>query len=230
MKKLTIVIADDNHVMRAALASYLQQRPEVAAVVEVAESGQPILDAQQKNDADLLIIEPMMSGFAERQVEEMKALHEAIGPVPILVLSAASRREIVLGMLKAGVSGYVMKDDDPDQLLRAIRAVTSGEDWVSPQVAGKLVATVRAGESPPRTLLTDRELEVLEKMAHGHTNDEIAKELHISENTVKNHVSHIFSKLEVETRVDAVLYALRHGLASVVAPKERKEDRDQDLS
>jgi DNA-binding NarL/FixJ family response regulator len=132
----------------------------------------------------------------------------------ILVLSAYDRREYVVGLLKAGAAGYVLKDDVSEMLLRAIRTVASGGQWVSPRVANLLVESVRNHERVPSSLLTDREIDVLRAMARGFTNKKIGEELFITEQTVKNHVSSIFGKLGVETRVEAVLYALRHGLAS----------------
>ena len=131
--------------------------------------------------------------------------------VRILVLSAYKRKEYVVGLLGAGAIGYVLKDDPPESLAQAVRAVFQGRPWLSPRVAQVLVRSASATDQAPRDELTEREVEVLRWMASGLKNDRIAETLCISEQTVKNHVRSIYSKLGVETRVEAVLYAIGHG-------------------
>lgn len=139
----------------------------------------------------------------------------------MLILSAYGHREYVMGLLNAGALGYVHKGDSPHMLLNAIRAVAGGSKWISPTVAGVLLDSVRKRqEKESDTALTPRQLEVLQAMARGLTNDQIADELFIAEQTVKNHIRNILRKLGVETRVEAVLYALRHDLASLEDSKE----------
>jgi NarL family two-component system response regulator LiaR len=145
-------------------------------------------------------------------IGDVRALTEAHPQLRILILSAYARREYVLGLLKAGALGYVHKGDSPEMLLSAIKTVSAGNDWISPRVANVLLEAMRGHEGRPEFTLTPRELDVLRAMATGVTNKEIADTLFISEQTVKNHASNIFAKLGVETRVEAVLYALRHGL------------------
>ena len=126
------------------------------------------------------------------------------------MLSAYDRREYVVGMVRAGVDGYLLKHNSPETLLRAVRAVAQGEEWISPRVAEILMKAVRGYEENPAEKLSKRESEVLQLMAAGYRNDEIALRLVITSQTVKNHVRKIFQKLGVETRVEAVLYALHH--------------------
>jgi DNA-binding NarL/FixJ family response regulator len=136
------------------------------------------------------------------------------------VLSAFNLPEYVVGLLKAGANGYVLKDDPTNLLLRAIRVVDKGEEWVSPRATTILIESMRTVTPHIADKLTKRELDVIHLMARGRRNEEIATELVVTEQTVKNHVTNIFRKLAVETRVEAVLYALSAGLVSLDTIKE----------
>jgi DNA-binding NarL/FixJ family response regulator len=138
----------------------------------------------------------------------------------VLVLSAFNLPEYVVGLLKAGANGYVLKDDPTNLLLRAIRVVDKGEEWVSPRATTILIESMRTVTPHIADKLTKRELDVIHLMARGRRNEEIATELVVTEQTVKNHVTNIFRKLAVETRVEAVLYALSAGLVSLDTIKE----------
>jgi DNA-binding NarL/FixJ family response regulator len=161
---------------------------------------------------DLMLLDAHMPGH--KVVESARKLRETYPEMHILVLSAYDRREYVVGLLQAGAAGYVLKDDSPDMLMRAVRAVIKGEEWVSPRVAKVLVKSVRNWDERPADRLTDRELEVLALMAAGCKNEEIATQLVITVQTVKNHVTSIFRRLGVESRVEAVLYAINHGMVN----------------
>lgn len=209
---IRIALAEDHHVVRTAVASLLSRHAEFEVVGEIAEGGAQLLDAINSLQPDLLLLDAHMPGHdVVQDVNKLLQLHPSL---KILVLSAYDRREYVLGLLKAGALGYVLKDDSSQMLLSAIRAVARGGEWVSPQVANVLLESVRHQEQSPSAGLTPRELEVLQALASGAANSKIAEQLFITEQTVKNHVSNIFKKLGVETRVEAVLYALRHGLAT----------------
>jgi DNA-binding NarL/FixJ family response regulator len=136
------------------------------------------------------------------------------------VLTAYNRREYVVGLVRSGAAGYVLKGDSPEMLLRAIQSVAEGGEWISPSVANLLVGYARDEEGDPAVSLSERERDVLRAMARGLTNARIADELYITEQTVKNHVSSIFTKLGVSTRVEAVLYALNNGLALPEGPDQ----------
>ena len=211
---IRIIIAEDHNVVRTAVASYLSRRGDIEVVGEVAEGGPPLFAAVEELKPDLLLLDAHMPGHEVDVIESARQLRTRFPELTILVLSAYDRREYVVGLLKAGAAGYVLKDDSSEMLLRAIRTVVNGGEWVSPRVANVLVDSVRNKEQEPAAVLSKREIDVLRVMARGYTNSKIAEELFITEQTVKNHVSSIFSKLGVETRVEAVLYALRHGLAS----------------
>ena len=214
---IEILLAEDHNVVRTAVASYLARRVDIEVVGEVAEGGATLFESVATLKPDVLLLDAHMPGHEVDAIESARQLREKHPELKILVLSAYNQREYVVGLLKAGAAGYILKDDSPEMLLRAIRAVANGNEWVSPRVSNILIGSVRNGEKEPSTLLSKREIDVLRTMARGYTNNRIAEELFITEQTVKNHVSSIFSKLGVETRVEAVLYAIRHGLASAEA-------------
>jgi DNA-binding NarL/FixJ family response regulator len=211
MNKIRVLLAEDHHVVRAAVAALLSKEPDMEVVGEVAD-GRTLLGMVERHRPDLVLMDVQMPHH--RPVEATKTLHEQYPEVKILVLSVYDLPEYVVGLLKAGADGYVLKDDPSEMLVRAVRGVVSGEDWVSPRVAKILVESVRQHDHDAAAALTERETEVLTLMARGQTNTEIAEQLVISEHTVKNHVTSVFRKLNVETRVEAVLYAISIGLVS----------------
>ncbi len=210
MNMIRVVLAEDHHVVRAAVAEFLNKEPDMQVVGQVAEGGLVLLDAVSKWQPDVLVLDAHMPGH--RIVETAQILHVRFPDVHILVLSAYDRQEYIEGLLKVGAVGYVLKDDSPDTLPQAVRAAAKGQQWLSPKVAAVLLRNVRHESELDALGLTPREQEILKLMAAGCRNDEIATRLVISQQTVKNHVRNIYGKLGVETRVEAVLYALNHNL------------------
>jgi DNA-binding NarL/FixJ family response regulator len=206
-KKIRIVLAEDHHVVRAAVASFLGRELDFVIVAEVDEAAK-LPSTLAATRPDVLILDAHMPGH--RVIETARAVRRDHPSVRILVLSAYKRREYVVGLIEAGAYGYVLKDDPPESLLGAVRAVFAGKRWLSPGIAEVLAKSALRGV---REELTERESEVLRLMATGCRNERIAESLRISEQTVKNHIRNIFGKLGVETRVEAVLYALSEGLA-----------------
>jgi DNA-binding NarL/FixJ family response regulator len=211
VKKIRVLLVEDHHVVRAAVAAFLSREEDLEIVGEVARAVD-LPSTVHRLRPDLLLLDAHMPGH--KVVESARELREAYPDMHILVLSAYDRREYVVGLLQAGAAGYVLKDDSPDMLIRAVRAVCNGEEWVSPRVARVLVKSVRNWDQRPSDKLTDREMEVLRLMAEGYKNEEIAAELVITTQTVKNHVTSIFRRLGVESRVEAVLYAINHGMVN----------------
>lgn len=209
MNNIRVVLAEDHHVVRAAVATFLTKEPDIEVVGEVAE-GSALMDVVERLQPDILVLDAHMPGH--RVVQSAKTLQASCPDVKVLVLSAYNRREYVVGLLSAGAAGYVLKDDPPEMLVRAVRKVAAGGEWISPRVAKVLVKSVRHEDKSASSTLTDREMEVLELMARGHKNEEIAEKLVITTQTVKNHVRSIFRKLGVKTRVEAVLYAINNKL------------------
>lgn len=210
---IRIVLADDHAVVRKAVASYLARQPDLEVVGEVGEAGPPLVNALTEFHPEVLLLDANMPGHEINVIETVRTLRHDLPDLRILVLTAHDRREYVVGLIRSGAAGYVLKGDSPDMLMHAIRIVANGGEWISPSVANLLVEHARNDNSSPADMLSDRERDVLRAMARGLTNAKIAEELFITEQTVKNHVSSIFGKLGVNTRVEAVLYALYHGLA-----------------
>lgn len=209
MSRIRVVLAEDHHVVRAAVAAFLTNETDIDVVGEVADAT-ALIDLIEKLKPDVLLLDAHMPGH--KVIETTRALRARYPEVRVLVLSAYDRSEYVVGLLGAGASGYVLKDDPAAALVQAIRTVARGERWLSPRVTEVLVRAADKAADVPTTDLTEREKEVLRLMADGLRNDQIATALNITEQTVKNHVRSIFRKLDVATRVEAVLYAFRQGL------------------
>ena len=205
---IRVLIAEDHHVVREAIAAHLARQPDIQVVGQVADGGE-LMAAVEAARPDVLLLDVKMPGLNAPQAT--RALISAHPDLKILVLSAHKREAYVLGLLRAGASGYMVKDDPPETLALAVRAVARGEVWLSPQVAG-MVVEQGEGEEPP---LSPREMEVLRLLARGYSNAQIADELGITERTVKNHAGRIYGKLGVGSRMEAVLHAVRRGWVEV---------------
>lgn len=210
MAVIRVVLAEDHHVVRAAIASLLAKEGDIAVVGQVAETT-ALASMIETLKPDVLVLDAHMPGH--KVIESARGLRTSHSAVRILVLSAYNRREYVVGMLEAGAAGYVLKDDPPETLAAAVRAVADGKQWLSPRVTQLLVTSAARRDTRYVEDLTEREREVLRLMAAGRRNERIAEDLDITEQTVKNHVRSIFGKLGVQTRVEAVLYAIAQGWA-----------------
>jgi DNA-binding NarL/FixJ family response regulator len=211
MGTIRVVLAEDHHVVRAAIASLLAKEGDIEVVGQVAEAT-ALAAAVEAFAPHVLVLDAHMPG--PRVIDSARELRKDHSEVRILVLSAYNRREYVVGMLGAGAAGYVLKDDPPEALVAAVRAVAGGRQWLSPRVTQLLIKSASGKDSRLVEELTEREMEVLRLMAAGQRNERIADALDITEQTVKNHVRSIFGKLGVATRVEAVLYAISQGWAS----------------
>ncbi|MBK8901664.1 MAG: response regulator transcription factor [Anaerolineaceae bacterium] len=209
IKRIRVVLAEDHHVVRSAFAALLSKEADIEVVGEVADTA-VLLDTVAKLKPDVLILDAHMPGG--KVITTARKLREEQPRVRVLVLSGYERNEYIVGLVRAGVAGYVLKHDSTEMLTQAVRAVARGEEWLSPRVADILMKAMRSYEDRPAAKLTGREVEVLKLMAQGRKNGEIAEDLVITTSTVKNHVRRIFRKLDVDTRVDAVLYAIEHEL------------------
>lgn len=218
MQKIRVVMAEDHHVVRRAVADFLTKEPDIEVVGEVAETT-TLPDTVSRLKPNLLLLDANMPG--PNVIEITKTLRAQHPDVYILVLSAYDRREHVVGLLRAGASGYVLKDDEPEELVEAVRMVAQGEEWLSSRVTRILLRSMRDEGIGHAIKLTRRERDVLELMVTGATNDEIAATLTITTNTVKNHVRSIFRKMDVKSRTEAVVYAINHHL--VEAPATTQE-------
>jgi len=211
MPLIRVLIAEDDQVMRAAIATLLTQESDLEVVGQVSQPGE-MIEALGKLQPDVLLLvlsTDLPSQDTLQTLQTIQAQHSKPG---VVALSNSELKTCVIGLLEAGAVGCVLKTDPPEMLVRAIRAVAQGEHWLSPRVTEILVKAAGRRQDKPRGHLTERELEVLRLMAVGYRNSQIAELLHVTEQTIKNHIGSIYSKLSVKTRVKAVLYAINQGL------------------
>lgn len=217
---IRVLIVDDHTIVRKGIEALLATE-EGIEVVGGAEDGEEALKQIRILHPDVILLDllmPKMDGFeVTRQViaEDPRAR--------ILILTSFAADEKIFPAIKAGALGYLLKDTGPEALVRAIGQVYRGESSLSPLVARRVLQELSHPSNRPPTSdpLTERELEVLQVVAKGKSNQEIASELVISEATVRTHVSNILGKLHLASRTQAALYALREGLASLDATDER---------
>jgi NarL family two-component system response regulator LiaR len=211
---IRILIADDHTVVREGIKALLATQPGFETVGEARDGPEAVAKARLlKPDVILMdLVMPRKGGI--EAIQEIKAQHPA---VRILVFTSFADDELVFPAIKMGASGYILKDADPDELFRAIEGVHRGEAFLHPTIATKLVRELSQPPTHPLTEdpLTEREMEVLKLVAHGLSNQEIARSLVVTEPTVRTHVSSILSKLHLANRTQAALYALREGLADL---------------
>ncbi|NJD64364.1 MAG: response regulator transcription factor [Chloroflexi bacterium] len=214
MSPIRVLVVDDQALVRAGFRMILEAEPDVEVVAEAAD-GVEALAAVQLHEPDVVLMDvrmPNMDGIAAaRQILDDGS------SAKVVMLTTFDVDEYVYEALRAGASGFLLKDVPPERLVAGIRAVASGESLLAPSVTRRLIETY-VRRQPARALppgikeLTAREREVLELMAHGLSNGEIAEAFVVSETTVKTHVAHILGKLDLRDRVQAVVFAYECGL------------------
>lgn len=210
---IRILIADDHAVVRQGLRMFLALDSELDVIGE-ATNGLQALQMAHKLKPDVILMDllmPEMDG-----VSATTAVRRELPDIEVIALTSVLEDSAVIGAIRAGAIGYLLKDTESDDLIRAIKAAAAGQVQLSPKAAARLMREVRAPESPEA--LTERETDVLRLLAEGKANKEIAQALTIGEKTVKTHVSSILGKLNVTSRTQAALYAVRIGL--VPSPTE----------
>ncbi|PHB85095.1 DNA-binding response regulator [Bacillus wiedmannii] len=208
--KIKLLLVEDHHIVRRGLVFFLKTREEFEIVGE-AENGEEALTFIQTERPDVVLMDlsmPKMDG-----IEATKRIKQYDKTIKILILSSFSEQDYVLPALEAGAEGYQLKEVQPEQLVASIIAVHEGNANFHPKVTPALFgrSAVKKEKENPFSMLTKREQEVLREIAKGRSNKEIAAELHITEQTVKTHVSNVLAKLEVDDRTQAALYAVKHG-------------------
>jgi DNA-binding NarL/FixJ family response regulator len=210
---IRVLVADDQSMVRAGFRMLLSEEEDIEVVAE-ASNGLEAVDKAARFDPTVVLMDirmPELDGLkATRRILETNA------DARILILTTFDLDEYVYEALKAGASGFVLKDDPPEQLLAAIRTVAAGDALLSPTITKRVIAqfTRIPRPEPPAELdeLTDREREILRLIASGLSNAEIGQELHISETTVKTHVTHVLQKLNLRDRVQAVVLVHQTGM------------------
>ena len=210
-----IVIADDHMVLREAMRVMLEMEPEFKVVGEAANGEQALALAKQL-EPDLVLMDIRMEGMDG--VEATRHLRQSHPDIGVLILTGFGDDEVLLSAVEAGAQGFLLKDASADEVKGAILRVVQGESHMTPSLLRKLLDELAQRQRKPvpaHSELTPREKEVLMALGRGLSNEEIAKELVISEKTVKTHLGSIFGKLQVEGRAQAMLYAIREGLVEV---------------
>ncbi len=217
MSRIRVTVVDDHPLYRKGLMAALNSHSSRVEVVGEAEEGAEALLKIGQSAPDVVLMDIRMRGMDG--IEATKRIKERYPGVQVIALSAHDDDGYVLEMLKAGAAGYPLKDADGSTIVRSIEAVHRGEAEMHPSVARKVIQNfaelARHRDLRPRQAfdgLSEREVEVLELLARGKTNREIASLLCISERTVDNHVRNIYSKLNISDRSQAILYAIRKGL------------------
>jgi two-component system NarL family response regulator len=208
-----VLLVDDNDLFRRGLRTLLVD--EKVDVVGEARTGAEALAEVGTAVPDVVVMDLNMPGMSG--VEAIRQMAAVAPMTRVLVLTASHEDVDVIDAVMSGACGYLVKDSSIDELLAGIRAAANGESLISPAIAAKVLQRLRAGPSPPEdstlAVLTDREMQVLRLLANGFDNAQIAAELHISPKTVKNHISNILMKLQIENRIQAAVLAVRSGLA-----------------
>jgi DNA-binding NarL/FixJ family response regulator len=209
---IRVALADDQALVRAGFRMIVEAQPDMQIAGEAGD-GQEAIDLVRREKPDVVLMDirmPRMDGLA--------ATREVASTTRVVILTTYELDEYVFDALAAGASGFLLKAAPPEDLVRAIREVASGDALLAPSVTRRLIEEFAKRPEPsnrkPKQLetLTQREVEVLREVARGLTNGEIAKKLHVSETTIKTHVAHLLDKLDLRDRVQAVILAYEAGL------------------
>ena len=214
VETIRVLIVDDHAIVRKGIRALLATESDIQVIGEASDGAEAIALAQALHPDVILmdLVMPKMDG-----IEATRRITASQSGVRVLVLTSFAADDKVFPAIKAGALGYLLKDTGPDDLLRAVHQVHLGQPTLEPSIARKVLSELAHPPQEPLTPdpLTERELDVLRRVAQGNSNKEIAEQLDIAEMTVRAHVSNILGKLHLASRTQAALYALRKGLASL---------------
>jgi DNA-binding NarL/FixJ family response regulator len=210
---LRVMLVDDHDLFRTGLRNLLEEQG--VHIVAEASEGATALTLVRELAPDVVVMDLNMPGM--NGIEATREIARLAPLTRVVVLTISDQDGDVMDAILAGACGYLLKDSSIQDLMQGIRAASVGEALISPHIASKVLQRIRAtgiqkDAAVPRPELSDRETEVLRLIANGKDNSEIARELHISPKTVKNHISNILMKLQIENRIQAAVYAVRRGL------------------
>jgi DNA-binding NarL/FixJ family response regulator len=212
-REIRVLIADDHGIVREGLRAVLGAEPDIEVVGEAA-TGKEVVERAAKLRPDVILMDIQMPGI--NGIEATRRILEANPHVGVVVLTMFEDDDSVFSAMRAGARGYVLKGADPSEILKVLRAVGDGEAHFGPEIARRLMDFFSAPKPlpPAETFpeLTSREVEILDLIAQGHSNAKIAARLFVSPKTVANHLSHIFTKLQVADRAHAIIRAREAGL------------------
>jgi DNA-binding NarL/FixJ family response regulator len=210
---MKVIICDDQAIIRDGLELLLKLEKDVE-VVGLAQDGAEAVELVNSKTPDLILMDLKMPGM--NGVEATRQIRTRHPEIKVLVLTTYDDDEWVFDAIRAGASGYLLKDTPREKVIEAIQGTVAGDSFVDPAVTGKLLAQVASKQEQPTSVitsqLTDREVDVLRLIARGLNNATIAEQLHLSEGTVRNHVSAIFTKLDLTDRTQAAILAIKHGM------------------
>jgi two-component system, NarL family, response regulator LiaR len=212
MSQIRVALVDDHRVVQTGLRSYLESFPDLE-VIGAAANGEEALGRLEGWLPDVVVMDLHMPGGIDG-IEATRRVRALSPHTQVVVLTAHTDEARVVAALRAGAIGYVRKDSDPEVLIAAVRGAARGQSVLDPAVAGSVLQDLVRG-GPLAEELSEREREVLAQLAHGRTNREIAQALHVGEETIKTHVGNILSKLQLNHRTQAVIYALKRGVVSL---------------
>ena len=213
-RAIRVLIVDDHDLFRTGLRNLLEEQG--VEIVGEAASGSQALDVVREAPPDVVIMDLNMPGM--NGVDATRHISRDAPLTRVIVLTISDQEQDVMDAILAGACGYLLKDASIQTLMQGIQAAAIGESLISPHIAGRVLQHVRATTAAPeaaatiRAELSDREIEVLKLIANGKDNAMIARDLHISPKTVKNHISNILMKLQIENRIQAAVYAVRSGI------------------
>jgi two-component system, NarL family, response regulator LiaR len=210
MEKIRLILVDDHVVVRQGLKMVLGLEPDLEIIAE-GNNGQEALALVKKYNPQVVLMDllmPVMDG-----VTAIRAIKKDFPDIEVVALTSVLEDRLVIDAVEAGAAGYLLKESGPEELVEAIRAAAKGEVRLHPKAQKRLIKEVRTPEM--RESLTERETETLRLIAKGYSNKEIANELGVSEVTVKTHVSSVLSKLNLQSRTQVALFALKEGLVGL---------------
>ena len=214
---IRVLLVDDHDLFRTGLRNLLEEQG--VDIVAEASSGSEALQHVRDSAPDVVVMDLNMPGMSG--VEATRHISRDAPLTRVVVLTISDQEQDVMDAILAGACGYLLKDASIQELMQGLEAAAVGESLISPHIAGKVLQHVRATTAAPeaaatiRTELSDREIQVLKLIANGKDNAMIAGELHISPKTVKNHISNILMKLQIENRIQAAVYAVRSGIVEL---------------
>ena len=213
-ERIRVLICDDHPIVRQGLRTFLGSRPDIEIVGEAGD-GEAALRKVPHAHPDVVLMDLVMPGLDG--VEATRRIRAEHPDVRVLVLTSVTDDELVLPAVRAGASGYLLKDSEPDDLEEAIRVVHRGQSWLHPGAAARVLDAVTSVSDPVQDALaglTPREREVLELLTQGSTNRQIGRALGVTEKTVKTHVGNLLAKLGVADRTQAAVLAVRAGIGA----------------
>ena len=210
---IRVIVCDDQVVVSDGLEFLLMSDPEIEVVGNV-QDGSEAIDLIPETEPDLILMDLQMPGM--NGVQATREITKMYPEIKVLVLTTFGTDEWVFDAIRSGASGYLLKGTSRAELIKAVKGTAAGSTHVDPDIAGKLFSQVAQSTTQTETLvaadLSERELDILKLLARGRTNSEIAERLYLTQGTVRNYVSSILAKLEVEDRTQAAILAVKHGL------------------